>query len=125
VGEEEPILDEVMDNLKEAAQRIRATQSRLRASGLVEQPNCAEPFLPLERGACNDGGGVRRGQAQGGAGQELAAILAGCIEGITLNTAAYGREAAYSEPRLKTLDGRAKVPKQLRMDHKQCLPQLR
>lgn len=82
-------------------------------------------FLPLERGACNDGGGIRRGQAQGGAGQELAAILAGCIEGITLNTAAYGREAAYSEPRLKTLDGRAKVPKQLRMDHKQCLPQLR
>ena len=42
MGEEEPILDEVMDNLKEAAQRIRATQSRLRASGLVEQPNCAE-----------------------------------------------------------------------------------
>jgi hypothetical protein len=42
VGEEEPILDEVMDNLKEAAQRIRATQNRLRASGLVEQPNCAE-----------------------------------------------------------------------------------
>lgn len=42
MGKEEPILDEVMDNLKEAAQRIRATQNRLRASGLVEQPNCAE-----------------------------------------------------------------------------------
>ena len=42
MSEEEPILDEAMDNLKEAAQRIRATQNRLRASGLVEQRNCAE-----------------------------------------------------------------------------------
>jgi hypothetical protein len=42
LSEEEPILDEAMDNLKEAAQRIRATQNRLRASGLVEQRNCAE-----------------------------------------------------------------------------------
>ncbi len=42
MGEEEPNRDEVMDNLKEAAQRIRATQNRLRTSGLVEQPSCAE-----------------------------------------------------------------------------------
>ena len=42
VAGEEPILDEAMDNLKEAAQRIRATQNRLRASGLVDHPNYGE-----------------------------------------------------------------------------------
>jgi hypothetical protein len=31
-----------MDNLKEAAQRIRATQTRLQTSALVKQPNYAE-----------------------------------------------------------------------------------
>jgi hypothetical protein len=35
VTKEEPILDEAMDDLKESAQRRRATQNRLRASGLV------------------------------------------------------------------------------------------
>jgi hypothetical protein len=39
---EELILDEAMDNLKEAAQRIRASQNRLRASGLVDHPNYGE-----------------------------------------------------------------------------------
>jgi hypothetical protein len=39
VNNEEPILDEAMDNLKEAAQRIRATQNRLRASGPVDHPD--------------------------------------------------------------------------------------
>jgi hypothetical protein len=38
VAEEERILDEAMDNLKEAAQRTRGTQTRLRASGLVDPP---------------------------------------------------------------------------------------
>jgi hypothetical protein len=42
VAEEEPILDEALDNLKESAQRIRVTQNRLRASGLVDHPNYAE-----------------------------------------------------------------------------------
>ena len=55
----------------------------------------------------------------------LQANLAGCLECITRNTGAYGRDAAYSEPKLKTLGGRAKVLTQLHMDHKQCLPQLR
>ena len=40
--EEEAILDEAMDNLKEAAQRIRATQHVLRASGLVDHPDYGE-----------------------------------------------------------------------------------
>jgi hypothetical protein len=42
VTEEESILDEALDNLKESAQRIRATQNRLRASGLVDHPNYRE-----------------------------------------------------------------------------------
>ena len=42
MNNEEPILDEAMDNLKEAAQRIRATQNRLRASGLVDHPDYGE-----------------------------------------------------------------------------------
>ena len=42
VAGEELILDEAMDNLKEAAQRIRASQNRLRASGLVDHPNYGE-----------------------------------------------------------------------------------
>jgi hypothetical protein len=42
VGEEEPILDEALDNLKESALRIRAIQNRLRASGLVDHPNYME-----------------------------------------------------------------------------------
>jgi hypothetical protein len=42
VAEEEPILDEALDNLKESAQWIRATQHRLSASGLVDHPNYEE-----------------------------------------------------------------------------------
>ena len=42
MAEEEPILSEALDNLKESAQRIRATQNRLRASDLVDHPNYAE-----------------------------------------------------------------------------------
>ena len=42
VTDEEPILEEAMDNLKEAAQRIRATQNRVRASGLVDHPDYGE-----------------------------------------------------------------------------------
>ncbi len=42
MAKEDSILEEAMDNLREAAQRFRATQDRLRASGLVEHLNCAE-----------------------------------------------------------------------------------
>ncbi len=37
--DEEAILDEAMDNLREATQRIRATQNRLWSAGLDEHPN--------------------------------------------------------------------------------------
>jgi hypothetical protein len=39
VTDEEAILDEAMDNLMEAAQRIRATQNRLWSVGLDDHPN--------------------------------------------------------------------------------------
>jgi hypothetical protein len=39
VTDEEAILDEAMDNLREATQRIRATRNRLWSAGMDEQPN--------------------------------------------------------------------------------------
>jgi len=42
VTDEEAVLDEAMENLKEAGQRIRAIQNRLRASALVDHPNYEE-----------------------------------------------------------------------------------
>jgi uncharacterized protein YukE len=38
--DEEAILDEAMDNLSEAAQRIRATRNRLWSIGIEEHSNC-------------------------------------------------------------------------------------
>ncbi len=37
--DEEAILEEAADNLKEAGQRIRATRTRLRAAGMDDHPN--------------------------------------------------------------------------------------
>jgi hypothetical protein len=42
VTDDKSVLDEAMDNLKEAAQRSRATQHALRASDLNESPNYKE-----------------------------------------------------------------------------------
>jgi hypothetical protein len=42
VRDEEAILEEAMDNLREAAQRIRATRNRLRASALNRHPDYGE-----------------------------------------------------------------------------------
>jgi hypothetical protein len=39
VTDEEVILDEAMDNLREAAQRIRATRNRVWSAGMDEHPN--------------------------------------------------------------------------------------
>jgi hypothetical protein len=36
---EEPILDEAMENLKEAARLVRATQNRLWATGRIDHPD--------------------------------------------------------------------------------------
>ena len=37
--DQEAFLDEAMDNLREATQRIRATQNRLWSAGLEDHPN--------------------------------------------------------------------------------------
>jgi hypothetical protein len=42
MSDEEAILDEAMENLKEAGQRIRATQARLWSAGMEQQPNYRE-----------------------------------------------------------------------------------
>ena len=39
MSEERAILEEAMDNLREAHQRIRATQARMRSAGLSEHPD--------------------------------------------------------------------------------------
>jgi hypothetical protein len=36
MAEEDTVLEEAMDNLKEAGQRIRATQSLMRSEGMTE-----------------------------------------------------------------------------------------
>ena len=39
IAHEDTILEEAMDNLKEAGQRIRATQSLMRSQGMTEGEN--------------------------------------------------------------------------------------
>ena len=39
MAEEDTVLEEAMDNLKEAGQRIRATQSLMRSQGMIEGEN--------------------------------------------------------------------------------------
>jgi len=41
---EEPILEEAMDNLREATQRIRATENRMLAAGMPDQPSYRNLF---------------------------------------------------------------------------------
>ena len=45
--DQKAILDEALDNLREAHHRIRATQARLWATGLSEHPNYQELFTRL------------------------------------------------------------------------------
>jgi hypothetical protein len=39
MADEDTLLDEAMDNLKEAGQRIRATQSLMRSEGITDDEN--------------------------------------------------------------------------------------
>ena len=52
------VLEEAIDNLREAAQRIRATQNLMHARGMTEDENYRELFTRLSRGACYDRGGL-------------------------------------------------------------------
>jgi hypothetical protein len=42
MADEDTVLDESMDNLKEARQRIRATQSLMRSSGMIDDGDYRE-----------------------------------------------------------------------------------
>ena len=41
----EPILEEALDNLREATQRLRATENRMLADGMPDQPNYRDLFV--------------------------------------------------------------------------------
>ena len=41
----EPILEEALDNLREATQRLRATQNRMLAAGMYDHPNYRDLFV--------------------------------------------------------------------------------
>jgi ABC-type enterobactin transport system permease subunit len=42
VNEDGPVLDEAMENLKEAARLVRATQNRLWSAGKIDHPDYRE-----------------------------------------------------------------------------------
>jgi hypothetical protein len=42
---EEPIVEEALDNLREATQRLRAIENRMLAAGMHDQPNYRELFV--------------------------------------------------------------------------------
>jgi hypothetical protein len=48
---EEAILEEAMDNLREATQRIRATENRMLAAGMPEQPSYRNLFVRVSGSA--------------------------------------------------------------------------
>jgi hypothetical protein len=43
----EPILEEALDNLREATQRLRATEKRMLAAGMHELPNYRHLFVQV------------------------------------------------------------------------------
>jgi hypothetical protein len=47
VANEETVLDEAMDNLKQAGQRIRATQSLMRSQGMTDGENHRDLLMRL------------------------------------------------------------------------------
>jgi len=47
MADENTVLDEAMDNLKEAGQRIRATQSLMRSQGMTDDGNYRDLFTRL------------------------------------------------------------------------------
>jgi hypothetical protein len=118
VAEEEPILDEALDNLKESAQRIRATQNRLRASGLADHPNYAELSYGLSAALAMTEARRSWKPAAGRNWVRAASKACGCLGSITRNTLTYHCDNAGSEPQLELIDGHAKVPMQLRVEHK-------
>jgi hypothetical protein len=50
MAEEDTVLDEAMDNLREAGQRIRATQSLVRSQGMSDGENYRDLLTRLSTG---------------------------------------------------------------------------
>jgi hypothetical protein len=44
-GDEDRILEEALDNLREASERLRATRNRMLASGMPNQPSHRDLFV--------------------------------------------------------------------------------
>jgi hypothetical protein len=42
---EQAILEDALDNVREASQRLRATENRMLAAGMSEQPNYRDLFV--------------------------------------------------------------------------------
>ena len=63
--DEDTTLEEAMDHLKEAGQRIRATQSLMRSQGMSDGENYRDLLAPF-CGAGHDRSGVPRGPASEG-----------------------------------------------------------
>src|SRR5829696_8212959 len=63
MADEDPVLEEAMDNLKEAGQRIRATQSLVRSQGMTDGEEPPRPPHAPFYGARHDRSCIPRGQA--------------------------------------------------------------
>ena len=50
MADEDTVLEEAMDNLKEAGQRIRATQSLMRSEGMTDGENYRDLLTRLSTG---------------------------------------------------------------------------
>ena len=44
-NDEEPVLEEALDNLREATQRLRATENRMLAAGMPDRPRYRDLFV--------------------------------------------------------------------------------
>jgi hypothetical protein len=74
---EDTVLEEAMDNLKEAGQRIRATQSLMRSEGMTDGEGPPRPPYAPFYGARQDRSSIPRGQAPEGA---LPRWRVGCVD---------------------------------------------
>ena len=66
MADEDSVLEEAMDNLKEAGQRIRATQSLMRSQGMTDGENHRDLLTRLFYGTSHDRSCIPRGQASEG-----------------------------------------------------------
>ena len=63
MAKEDTVLEEAMDNLKVAGQRIRATQGLMRSEGMTDGENYRDPPYAPFYGARHDRSRIPRGPA--------------------------------------------------------------